>query len=143
MSANAGNFFPPEYKQFPFKEGDLLSSRSGNGKHSVSKIIKIDKVVLKKGEAIGIQGQTFVATEDDYLLVVSALYSKAEFDTFEQAREAARSDKWRMETFHIPNRTPGAAEGQQLVGHAPVTERDLGGYRLWKADFEKGKAGIF
>jgi hypothetical protein len=74
MSAHAGNFFPPEYKTFPFKEGDLLISKRNDGMFSVNKILKVDRFDFKKGSAINIQGQKFVAPEDDFLLIVSAAY---------------------------------------------------------------------
>jgi hypothetical protein len=44
---------------------------------------------------------------------------------------------------HVPNRAPGAAAGQVLVGHRAVRESDLEGYRGWRAAFDKGEAGIF
>lgn len=143
MSVIAGDFFPPEYKQFPFREGDLLVSRGGNGKFSVNKILKVDRMHIRKGEPINIQGQRFVATDDDYLLVVSAAYGADEFSSFEQARAAAMSGKWTVKLGHVPNRSPGAATGQTLVGHAPVLESELEGYEIWRRAFERGEAGVF
>lgn len=143
MSVMAGDFFPPEYKTFPFKEGDLLVSQRGDGVFSVNKILKVDKVGLKKGEAIHIQGQRFVATEDDHLLIVSAAYGEAEFRSFEEASAAAQAGRWTVKVGHVPNRTPGAAEGQTRVGHRPVQEAELAGYRQWKQAFDKGEAGVF
>jgi len=143
MSVLAGNFFPPEYKTFPFKEGDLLVSKRSAGKFSVNKILKVDRFDLKKGSAINIQGQRFVATEDDYLLIVSAAYGEDEFNSFEEASAAARASKWKVKIGHTPNRTPGAAEGQTLVGSSTVSERELVGYRQWRQAFERGEAGVF
>ncbi|RQP25508.1 hypothetical protein DZC73_11430 [Albitalea terrae] len=143
MATYAGDFFPSEYKQFAFKEGDLLVSKRSDGKFSVNKILKVDRFDFKKGSAINIQGRSFVATEDDYLLIVSAAYGDAEFNSFEEARAAAKTGKWTVKLSHAPNRTPGAAEGQVLVGHAPVTEPELVGYKRWRAAFEKGEAGVF
>ena len=87
----AGNFFPPEYKQYPFKEGDLLVSRRGDSRFAVNKILKVDRCELKQGASINIQGQAFVATEDDYLLVVSAAYGDDEFQSIEEASAAAKA----------------------------------------------------
>ncbi|WP_235334073.1 hypothetical protein [Aquabacterium sp. NJ1] len=143
MAANAGNFFPPDYKQFPFKEGDLLASKRSDGKYAVNKILKIDKVVLKAGESINIQGKKFVVPEEDYLLIVSAAYGESEFDTLEQARHAAASGHWKVQIGHAPNRAPGAAAGQTYIGSAPVAEWELAGYRQWKSAFTKGEAGVF
>jgi hypothetical protein len=143
MSIHAGEFFPPEYKHFPFKEGDLLVSKRGDGKFSVNKILKVDRFEFKKGSAIIIQGKSFVATEDDYLLIVSAAHGEAEFTLFEEARTAAKAGKWAVKLGHAPNRPPGAAEGQTLVGHAPVVEAELTGYKRWKQAFERGEAGVF
>ncbi len=143
MTTFAGNFFPPDYKTFPFKEGDLLVSKHSDGKYSVNKILRVDRIDIKMGGSIGIQNQRFVATEDDFLLVVSAAYGVAEFSTFEEARNAARSGKWTVEYGHIPNRPPGASEGQVLVGHASVADSELEGYRMWKRAFDKGEAGVF
>jgi hypothetical protein len=143
MPTQAGNFFPPEYKRFPFKEGDLLVSRRSDVQFSVKKILKVDRFDFRKGESINIQGKAFVATEDDYLLVVSAAYGEAEFSSFEEARIAATVGKWTVKLGHAPNRTPGAAEGQTRVGYAPVVEAELVGYRQWRQAFEKGQAGVF
>ena len=143
MSIQAGNFFPPEYKEFPFKEGDLLVSKRSDGKFAVNKILRVDRFELKKGSPINIQGKVYVATEDDHLLVVSAAYGDAEFGSFEEARAAAKSSKWTVKVGHAPNRPPGAAEGQTHVGHAPVLEVELTGYRHWRLAFEKGEAGVF
>ena len=143
MSIQAGNFFPPEYKQFPFKEGDLLVSKHKNGKFSVNKILKVDRFDFKKGSSINFLGKQFVVAEDDYLLVVSAAYGDEEFGSFEEARAAATTGKWTVKIRHVPNRTPGAAEGQTLVGHAPVSEAELVGYNLWREAFDKGEAGVF
>ena len=138
-----GNFFPPEYKQFRFNEGDLLASQRKNGKFAVNKVLKIDRVELKKGQSISIQGKEFVAPEDDYLLIVSAAFGKSEFDSLDEARNAATSGNWTVEVAHAPNRPPGAATGQTLIGRAPVTEEELVGYRQWREAFESGKAGVF
>jgi hypothetical protein len=143
VTAHADEFFPSEYKQFPYKEGDLLVSRSGGGRYAVNKILKIDRMEIKKGESINIQGQRFVAPIDDYLLIVSASYGASEFDSFDQARAAALAGKWTVRMGHIPNRPPGAAEGQVRVGTATVTEAELTGYYVWKKAFEKGEAGVF
>ena len=143
MATHAGNFFPPEYKQFPFKEGDLLASKRGDGKYSVNKILKVDRFEVKAGTSIDIQGKRFVATEDDYLLVVSASYGESEFNSLEAARAAAQSGRWTVKLGHSPNRTPGAAAGQTLVGHATVSEAELVAYKQWRAAFERGEAGVF
>lgn len=143
MTVLAGNFFPPEYKTFLFKEGDLLVSKRSDGKFSVNKILKVDRFDFKKGESINIQGQRFVASEDDYLLIVSAAYGESEFNSFEEANAAASSGKWKVKLGHAPNRPPGAAVGQTLVGSSPVLEPELSGYRQWRQAFEKGEAGVF
>jgi hypothetical protein len=143
MNANAGDFFPPEYKQFPFKEGDLLASKRSDGKFAVNKILKVDRFEFRRGQSINIQGKLFPATEDDFLLVVSAAYGEAEFGSLDEARAAARTGRWKIKIGHAPNRPPGAAEGQILIGHAPVSEAELAGYRQWRAAFERGEAGVF
>lgn len=79
MTTQAGEFFPTEYKQFPFNEGDMLVSKQSDGKFAVNKILKVDRFDLKKGTSISIQSRKFTATEDDYLLVVSAAYGESEF----------------------------------------------------------------
>jgi hypothetical protein len=143
MATSAGNFFPPEYKQFPFKEGDLLVSKRSDGKYAVNKILKVDRFDFKAGASINIQGQRFVATEDDYLLIVSASYGESEFGSFEEAKAAAQSGRWTVKLGHAPNRAPGAASGLTLVGHSAVSESELTGYRQWRAAFERGDAGVF
>ena len=143
MPAIAGNFFPPEYKTFSFKEGDLLVSQRQDGRFAVSKVLKIDRVTVKKGGTINIQGKSFVAPEDDFLLIVSAAYGRNEFKSLEEAKTAAVASTWHVELAHAPNRPPGAAEGQTLVGHKPVAETELTGYKQWKAAFDRGEAGVF
>lgn len=143
MSSHAGNFFPSDYKHFPFKEGDLLASKRGDGKFAINKILKIDKVVLKAGESIQIQGKKFIVSEEDFLLIVSTAYGESEFETIEQAKQAAITGHWKIRIGHAPNRTPGATIGQIHIGSAPVTDAELAGYRQWKAAFIKGDAGVF
>jgi len=143
MSAIAGNFFPPDYKSFPFKEGDLLSSQSQDGKFSVSKVLKVDRVDIKKGASINIQGKVFVAPEDDFLLVVSCAFGKPEFDSLEEAKTAAKAGTWHIAIANAPNRSPGAQEGQVVVGYKAVDDSELIGYRQWKAAFDRGEAGVF
>lgn len=143
MSAQAGNFFPPEYKTFPFKEGDLLVSRRQDGTFAVNRILKVDRFDFRKGAAINIQGQRFVATDDDYLLIVSSAYGESEFKSFDAASAAAKAGKWKVKLGHAPNRTPGAADGQTVVGHRPVQDSELDGYRQWRQAFERGEAGVF
>ena len=143
MTAIAGDFFPPEYKTFPFKEGDLLSSQRRDGKFAVSKVLKIDRILVKNGASINIQGKTFVAPEDDFLLVVSCAYGESEFSSLEAAKAAAKAGTWHVAIAHAPNRAPGALHGQVLVGHSPVHDGELTGYKQWKAAFDRGEAGVF
>ena len=139
----AGNFFPPDYKTFPFKQGDLLLSQDEGGKFSVAKVLKIDKVEVGRGEAIYLGGKDIVATEDDYLLIIGCAYGEYEFDTADEAQAAAREGSWTVRIGHAPNRSPGAAAGQSLIGHEPVHESELEGYHLWKEAFDAGEAGVF
>jgi len=139
----AGNFFPPDYKTFPFKQGDLLLSQSEDGKFSISKVLTIDKVEVTRGVAIYMGGKDIVATEDDYLLIIGCAYGEYEFDSVEAAQAAAHEGSWTVRVGHAPNRSPGAAEGQSLIGHEPVHESELEGYHLWKEAFDAGEAGVF
>ncbi len=143
MASFAGDFFPPEYKRFPFKEGDLLVGKRSDGLYAVNKILKVDRFEFKKGSTIAIQSKRFTATEDDHLLVVSTAFGESEFKSMEEARAAALAGTWTVAVGHAPSRPPGAAEGQTAVGHAPVKESELVGYRQWKAAFLKGEAGVF
>lgn len=143
MAKATNTFFPEEYKQFPFKEGDLLVSDIGDGRFAVNKILKVDRFDLKQGSSINIQGQAFTAPVDDYLLVVSAAFGVAEFTSLEEARAAALAKTWKVKIGHVPNRAPGAAADQVLVGYEPVTDAELTGYNMWKEMFIKGEAGIF
>jgi hypothetical protein len=136
-------FFPAEYKEFPFREGDLLASPRSDGKIAISKVLKIDKIIVRTGESISIQGQRFTAPVEDFLLVISCALGESEFASVDHARAAAASNKWTIRIGHVPNRAPGAAEGKIVVGSAPVTEKELTGYRMWREAFDKGDAGIF
>ena len=139
----AGNFFPPDYKEFPFKEGDLLASQKPDGKYSINKVLRVDKICLDIGEGISIQGQVFTAPEKDCLLIVSMSYGEDEFNSLEELKLAAEKGVWTVKMGHIPNRAPGAAQGQMLIGNSPVKEEELTGYNQWKALFSKGEAGVF
>jgi hypothetical protein len=145
LSANlmAGDFFPQDYKESPFKEGDLLASQRDDGKYAVNKVLRIDKVVLKAGDSISFQGQSFTVPVEDFLLIISTAYGEAEFKSLEEARQAAEKGSWNIRMGHAPNRPPGAAAGQILIGHAPVLEEELVGYNQWKEAFDKGEAGVF
>lgn len=140
---HAGNFFPPDFKQFPFKEGDLLANQSSDGRYSINKILRVDKVFLRKGQSIIIQGKNFTLPEDDFLLIVSATYGETEFQSLEQARAAAKAGKWTVKFAHIPNRPAGAAAGQIFLGSQPVNDNELTAYRIWRKAFDKGEAGVF
>ena len=74
---------------------------------------------------------------------MSAAYGEGQFLSFEEARAAANTGNWTVKVGHVPNRAPGAAQGQTRVGHTPVTDAELDGYRLWRQAFEKGEAGVF
>jgi hypothetical protein len=137
------DYFPPEYKQFPFSAGDLLANRHSNGQFAVNKVLKVDKIVVEKGGTINIQGTTFTAPVTDFLLIVSASYGEADFDSLDDARLAALSGKWRIRIGHVPNRAPGAAAGQIKIGSAAVAEAELDGYRAWRRAFDEGEAGVF
>lgn len=84
-----------------------------------------------------------MATEDDFLLIVSCAYGESEFDSIDEAITAAQAGTWTIKIAHIPNRAPGAAQGQTLVGNAPIQESELSGYHVWKRAFDKGEAGVF
>jgi len=58
MTTQAGEFFPTEYKQFQFQEGDMLVSKRSDGKFAVNKILKVDRFDLKKGTSISIQSKS-------------------------------------------------------------------------------------
>ncbi|RYX94119.1 MAG: hypothetical protein EOO28_15890 [Comamonadaceae bacterium] len=138
-----GNFFPPEYKVFEFREGDLLVSDHENGRYAVNKVLKVDRIELRKGEKVNIQGQIFEATEDDYFLVIGMCHGKDEFNSEAEAREAARAGNWTIQMGHTPNRAPGAATGQTWAGKAPVLPAELEGYKVWRTAFDKKEAGVF
>lgn len=143
LSEKSGNFFPPEFKSFPFREGDLLCGQRASGRYAISKVLKVDKVHLRLGDKINIQSTVFTATEPDFLLIIGSAYGEEEFDSLDAARRAALSGAWRVGYGHIPNRPSGAAEGQELIGHEPVRDDELEGYRLWRTEFDAGRAGIF
>ena len=141
--APAGDFFPPDYKTFPFGEGDLLASRQEGGRYGINQVLKIDRVAVRKGDVVSFQGQRFTATGDDFYLVVGCSYGEKQFDSLEQARAAAAAGHWTVRMGHAPNRAPGAAAGQVKVGHRAVRDSDLEGYKIWREAFDKNEAGVF
>lgn len=143
MTDECRELSPIRVQRVSLKEGDLLVSGHAGNKFAVNEILKVDRIDLKEGASINIQGRAFTATEDDYLLVVSAAYGHDEFRSLEDATKAAKAGTWTVKLGQVPNRSPGAAEGQVLVGNEPVTEAELSGYRMWREAFDKGEAGIF
>jgi hypothetical protein len=141
--AMAGNYFPQDYKEFSFREGDLLASQREDGKIAINKVLRVDKVVLNSGDSISIQGQVFTAPEKDFLLIVSMSYGESEFSTIEQAKVAAEKGIWSVKMGHIPNRAPGASHGQVLISHQPVKQEELAGYKQWRELFDQKQAGVF
>jgi hypothetical protein len=145
MSINtmAGNFFPQDFKEFPYKEGDLLASQRTDGKFAINKVLRVDNICLEAGDSISIQGQVFTAPEKDCLLIISMSYGEDEFTTLEALKSAAQKEEWNVKMGHIPNRAPGAAHGQMYIGNSPVKQEELVGYYQWKSLFDEGKAGVF
>ncbi|RYX96186.1 MAG: hypothetical protein EOO28_08885 [Comamonadaceae bacterium] len=143
MQIVEGNFFPPEFKYFPFNPGDLLSAQGEDLKFSLSKVLTVERIRVDKGQSINIRGQIFEATEDDYLLVIGCAYGVDRFHSLEAAKEAAESGSWTVKFGHIPNRAPGAMAGQVRIGSEDVKDLELEGYWVWKAAFENGEVGIF
>lgn len=138
----AGNYFPPEYKSFPFKEGDTLAFPS-KGKYAILRILKIDRIDVAKDASINIQGKSFTATEDDFLLVVSTSFSNADFGSIDEARRAVEDRSWQISIGHVPRRPSGVGKDAVLLANQPVTDSELQGYREWKTAFERGDASVF
>jgi hypothetical protein len=137
-----GGWFPAEYKTCPFKAGDLLAFKS-EGRFALQRILTVDQVAVRKGADIQIQGRRFTAPEDDFLLIVGVAFSRADFDTIEEARAAAAARSWNVRIGHVARRVPGVGDGGVVVGHQPVEPHELEGYRMWKDAFDKGEAGVF
>lgn len=138
-----GNSFPPEYKVFPYEVGDLLVNPKQEGKLSIVKITKIDRIPVMKGQSINIQGQRFISSEDDWLLIVSAVYGRSEFATLDEAIAAARSRSWTVHLGHVPNRAPGACSDMARIGREAVTKTELRDHKRWLDAFVRGEAGVF
>ena len=123
--------------------GNLLTHQDQDGQYSITEILKIDRIELKKGDTIGIQHQVFTATEDDFILIISNSYGRSEFSTLDDAKAAAKQGKWQVEYGHIPNRPPGAANGKILIDHQPIRKDELAGYYQWRKAFDQKEAGVF
>ena len=113
------------------------------GKYAISRILKIDRIDVAKGASINIQGKSFTATEDDFLLVVSTSFSNADFGSIDEARRAVEDSSWHVAIGHVPRRPSGVGKDAVLLANQPVTDRELQGYREWKTAFERGDAGVF
>jgi hypothetical protein len=137
-----GEFFPPHYKEYAFKEGDVFACESDDG-YWLKRVLKVDRADFKQGQAINIQGKLFPAAEDDYLLIVSLSFGNAEFNNLDEARGAFNSRKWKIRVGHAPVRTSNELENAIYLGNFPVADSELDGYKEWKNAFDKGEAGIF
>jgi hypothetical protein len=136
-------FFPKEYKQFKYKPGDLLSCKDKDG-YGLVKILKVDRIEVKKGRAINIMGKEFRPPMDDWLLVVSTSFSESTFPSLEALRKAVAEKTWSVEVGCVPRRPPWiGGPDSVLLGNEEVTEEELIGYKEWKASFDAGEAGIF
>lgn len=152
-------FFPPNYKTFPFSEGDFLASQDEGGTWGVQRVLKVDKVVIKKGKEISIMGQHFTAPFDDYLLVISvasigksdksesdeetSIQMAENFESLDELTVAISDHSWITGIGHMPIRTDGIEESAIVIANKAVTKEELEGYSVWKKAFDAGEAGIF
>lgn len=134
---------PAAHKSYGHVAGDILAwEASSNGKTwGLSKILKVDRVEIKAGSGIIILGNMVIPPADDFLIVVSQSIGHADYASLEEAKQAAKSNEWRVRVGHVPWRAP-AGTGV-LVAHHAVTDEELQGYRLWNAKFLKGQAGVW
>ena len=135
-------FFPPEYRTFAFRPGDVLADRE-QGKYGLMRILTVDRVDIAKGEAINIAGRSFTSTEDDYLLIIGCALGSPQFSSIDEARQALSQDRWLPEIEHAPMRTTCVTEAQVFLANIPVREDELRGYHEWQRQYAAGEAGVF
>ena len=135
-------FFPPQYQTFDFRTGDVFADLE-NGRYGLMRILTIDRFDMARGDAITIAGQSFTATDDDYLLVIGCALGEPQYQSVSAAKEALAQGHWVPGIAHAPMRATCITPAQQFLVNIPVRDDELAGYRLWRKDFEAGTAGIF
>jgi hypothetical protein len=133
-------WFPDEYKSFPYQAGDILAEKDRSNRICLTRILKVERIVIPKSSTIDISGKVFQAPFDDWLLVVSVLIGDPRFDSIEQAQDSVKAGQW-SGNLHIPFIPPVARSGL-LVGHIPILKSEFEGYWIWRKAFADGKAGI-
>lgn len=137
-------FIPQFEKEFPYQEGDLLMFFNKKTKSFyITKILKIERAIMKKGDVRNIAGQQIEAPEDDFFLIVAVKWSDY-YNSTEKAKEAVEKRKLTWKVQHIPMR-PGCfiKDPKELVGHQEVSVEELESYNEWRQIFDKGDAGVW
>jgi hypothetical protein len=139
------SFIPPSEKAYPHPEGTLLLgfNKKANAFY-ITKVLRIDKVVMKPGEIKNIAGHKVKAPAEDFFLAVSVKWTDTIYPTKESAKEAVDRKGLAWKYMHIPMRPSGLmAEPGELVGHETVADEELEGYFQWKKAFDSGEAGVW
>lgn len=135
-------FFPAEYQSFDHHPGDVFADLE-QGKYGLMRVLTVDRVDIAKGEQINIAGQSFTASDDDYLLIVGCALGAPEYQSIEDAKQAPSQGRWLPGTEHAPMRATCVTRAQVFVLNVPVREDELCGYHEWRRQFAAGEAGVF
>ena len=136
------SFIPQSAKEFSYREGDLLlSSGEKSSAFCIQKIIKIEKIIMKKGDAKIILNQRVEAPEDDFFLVVAYKTTDYIYKSVEEAKTATISNNIAWKIGYIPGRP--FKSSKEVIGHQEVTDEELTTHNNWKELFDRGEAGVF
>ena len=133
-------FFPAEYKKFPYSDGMLVGFEE-KGKWRLTKILKVHRVDVSKGQAIMIAGEEVISSVDDFLFVV-AYAASDEYESLEALERAVSEKTCTLNIERSPCRTVGFSGDYRFLGFEDVSKEELREFERWKKDFAKGSKGI-
>ena len=122
----------------------MLAYSEKEQKYYITKVLKIDKVIMKKGDVRNIAGQNIEAPEEDFFLTISVKRSEYIYNSKQEAIEAVEKNNVSWYIYHLPQRSSGIMlNPRELIGNQEVTQEELKLYKQWKELFDKGEAGVW
>jgi len=129
---------PRENRSFKYKDGDLLLSKFPKGVYIISKVLKVEKMYVSKGQKIRVASKDIITPINDHFLIVHSAYPVERYKSEEEARKAnINPDDGLKFSGHMPN-SPDTMRLWLVdkIGNQPVLDSELAGYRYWKKDYE-------
>ncbi len=131
-------------KQFYHQEGEAIAFEL-DGKITLFKIIKIEKLLLQKGKSYNIAGIEIKAPEDDFFICVAINLARTQFNTLEESIRALKENQVEWIFQMSPMRPSGIYSTPIFkTNHfVKVFDEELQAFEAWKHDFLRGMAGVW